>query len=139
MIGIMKTMKEIKHEDKVVCRLFSMNELEKGLTFFSDDSEFLQVGTWNYDNGVSLQRHIHNILPRTINRTNELIVVMNGRLKLDLYSLKKEFISSFELTTNDVAILMDCGHGYEILEENTKVLEVKNGPYFGPELDRERF
>ena len=28
-------------------------------------------------------------------------------------------------------------HEYEILE-NTKVIEVKNGPYFGPDKDRTR-
>lgn len=139
MNGILKTMEEIKYKKRTICRIFSMNKIDKSLAFYSDNSEFLQVGTWNYDNGVTLQRHIHNILPRQINRTNELIVVMNGRIRLDLYSIEKEFIRSFELKSYDVAILMECGHGYEILEDNTKVLEVKNGPYFGPDLDRERF
>ena len=29
-------------------------------------------------------------------------------------------------------------HGYDILENGTQVLEVKNGPYVGAELDRKR-
>ena len=31
------------------------------------------------------------------------------------------------------------GEGYKILEEGTKVLEIKNGPYLGAEIDRGRF
>ena len=28
------------------------------------------------------------------------------------------------------------GHNYEILEENTRVLEYKTGPYYGQKLDK---
>ena len=35
-------------------------------------------------------------------------------------------------------ICLEGGHGYEILEDNTRVLEIKNGPYPGPEKDRRR-
>jgi hypothetical protein len=34
--------------------------------------------------------------------------------------------------------LLRGGHGYEILEDGTQVLEVKNGPYLGPDVDRRR-
>jgi hypothetical protein len=39
----------------------------------------------------------------------------------------------------DILILLQGGHGYEILEDGTQVLEVKNGPYIGADLDRRRF
>jgi hypothetical protein len=35
-------------------------------------------------------------------------------------------------------VLLAGGHGYEILEDNTKILEVKNGPYLGASEDRKR-
>ena len=35
-------------------------------------------------------------------------------------------------------MLLRGGHGYEILEDGTQVLEVKNGPYLGPDVDRRR-
>jgi hypothetical protein len=38
----------------------------------------------------------------------------------------------------DVLALFNGGHGYEVLEDNTRVLEVKNGPYLGPEVDRRK-
>jgi hypothetical protein len=42
------------------------------------------------------------------------------------------------LERGDTIILLNGGHGYEILSDNTKVLEVKNGPYVGADKDRER-
>jgi len=38
----------------------------------------------------------------------------------------------------ETLILLKGGHGYEILEDGTRVLEVKNGPYPGAEVDRRR-
>lgn len=34
--------------------------------------------------------------------------------------------------------MMNGGYGYRILEDNTKVIEIKNGPYLGAEKDRRR-
>jgi len=38
----------------------------------------------------------------------------------------------------DLLIMLRGGHGYEIIEDDTQVLEVKNGSYPGPEADRTR-
>ena len=47
-------------------------------------------------------------------------------------------VERLELGAGDTLILLNGGHGYEILEDNTQVLEVKNGPYPGAEADRRR-
>ena len=53
----------------------------KGLTFFPEDKDFIQVGTWGYDKGVQLQPHIHNEVRREISRTQQVILVKTGGLK----------------------------------------------------------
>jgi len=35
-------------------------------------------------------------------------------------------------------ILLEGGHGFFIKEDDTVILEVKNGPYLGAEMDRHR-
>ncbi|MEG2082632.1 MAG: hypothetical protein RR011_05330, partial [Oscillospiraceae bacterium] len=55
-----------------------------------------------------------------------------------IYSLGEELVDEFDVHTGDVLILLGSGHGYSILEDGTKVLEVKNGPYLGAEIDRRR-
>jgi len=47
-------------------------------------------------------------------------------------------VAELVIGTGDVAILLRGGHGYEILEDGTEVLEVKNGPYVGADRDRRR-
>ena len=111
---------------------------EKGSLFFSDDSDFVQVGTWNYDAGKKLLAHRHNIVPRESNRTQEVIYIVSGSLKAEVMDEAGALAEVFILKTGDTLILLRGAHGYEILEENTKVLEVKNGPYFGAEADRVR-
>ena len=48
---------------------------------------------------------------------------------------KMGFFGHFNLSSGMFAVQLYGVHEYEIVE-NAKVLEVKNGPYFGPEKDR---
>lgn len=111
----------------------------KGLTFFSEDKDFVQVGTWVYDKGVQLQSHIHNELRRESSRTQEVIFVKSGRVAAHIFDETGNFVERIELGPGDTLILLKGGHGYEIIDDDTYVLEVKNGPYPGAEFDRRRF
>ncbi len=59
-------------------------------------------------------------------------------MKADIYSEKIQLVESLELRKNDALILLRGGHGFEIIDDDTQVLEVKNGPYLGADKDRER-
>lgn len=133
----MKTQK-ITDNGQVLAIIIKDAEWEKGLHFISAAEDFQQVGTWGYDQGHKLAPHIHLNAPRTVTRTQEVIFIKNGRLKADIYNEDKKFVTSVELNKGDTAILLSGGHGYEILENDTQVLEIKNGPYLGAEKDRER-
>lgn len=132
-------MKKIIWENQVLCIMFSKSEVPDGLNFATGSESFLQVGTWGYNSGKILLPHIHNTgIQRKIDRTQEVIHIIQGRLRVKLFSEDEEEIESLELSAGDTLILLGGGHGYAILEDGTKVLEVKNGPYVGPELDRRR-
>jgi len=133
----MKT-ERITDNGQVLVIIIRDAEWEKGLHFFSAEEDFQQVGIWGYDKGQILAAHIHLDAPRRIDRTQEVIFVKSGRLRADIYSEERVYLTSVELHKGDTAILLRGGHGYEILEDDTKVLEIKNGPYLGAEKDRER-
>lgn len=44
-------------------------------------------------------------------------------------------IRAVELLTGDTIFLVDGGHGFEMLED-TKIIEVKQGPYLGKDEDK---
>ena len=130
---------EIKDGDQVLARYVPADAvLQSGLRFYSEPNEYLQVGTWSYAAGVQLPAHVHNRLPREVVRTQELILVRKGRLRATIFGEHSRAVAQVELQAGDLLILLSGGHGYEILEDGTQVLEVKNGPYLGPELDRTR-
>ena len=43
------------------------------------------------------------------------------------------------MNVGDLAVFVYGGHGYEILEDDTKIIEAKNGPFINVEKDKERF
>lgn len=109
-----------------------------GLKFYSQDDDYVQVGTWVYGAGKSLKAHTHNIVDRTSNRTQEVIFVKKGRLLSEIYDEDSNLVESIELSTGDCLVLLAGGHGYKVLDDDTQVLEIKNGPYAGAEIDRTR-
>lgn len=130
---------EFKDNGITVAKLVPTDAWQDNLGFYSDDSDFLQVGTWKYNQGKILAKHVHNEAPRTVKRTHEVLFVVSGSLKAKIYNSNEALLTEIIVNTGDFLILMDCGHGYEILEDGTKVLEVKNGPYLGADIDRKRF
>lgn len=138
-MSLSEKVKEIYNDNIILARHINGDDIKDGLTFFSNDNEFIQVGTWKYNKGKSLQRHYHNKVERLINRTYEVLYIIEGSIKADIYNLSSKKIQEIIANKGDILILLESGHGYEVLQENTKVLEVKNGPYLGPDIDRNRF
>lgn len=130
---------EIINNGELIFKKISIKDLPEGLSFFSNPEDFLQIGSWNYPSKKILQRHFHRLVNRSVNRTHEIIIVLEGSLKTQIYTLEKEFIKEVIINSFEVGIMLNCGHGYEIIEDGTKVIEIKNGPYMGPEIDRMRF
>jgi hypothetical protein len=124
--------------DSTLAIIIRNADWETGLNFVSSGEDYQQVGIWGYNKGQKLAPHIHFVAPRQVLRTQEVIFVKDGRVRADIYTHEKKFLKSVELERGDTIILLNGGHGYEILSDNTKVLEVKNGPYVGADKDRER-
>jgi len=126
----------IESNDGLLAKMIPQSEWKEGSHFFSEAHDYLQVGTWRYSAGKTLGPHIHNEVQRTIHHTSEVIFVYNGSIMASVYDGQKQLVKQVVLKEGDTLILLKGGHGYEILEDDTRVLEIKNGPYPGPELDR---
>jgi hypothetical protein len=135
----MSGINEIKENDLVLARHIPSDAAwSGGLNFFSADEEYIQVGTWGYDDGKELLAHTHNEVSREVLWTQEVLYIREGRIKAEVYNTKEEKVAELEAAQGDILILLRGGHGYHILEDGTQVLEVKNGPYVGAERDRRR-
>ena len=130
---------EIKERDLVLARHIPANAAwRNGLNFFSQDHDFIQVGVWGYGVGKELKAHIHNEIKREVLWTQEVLFVRTGKLRATIFDTSEKKVAELEVNAGDIIILLRGGHGYDILEEGTQVIEIKNGPYVGPDLDRRR-
>ncbi len=99
-----------------------------GLHFFTPPSFSQQVAFIRHPKGKKIPPHVHNLIYRQVIHTQEVLIIRNGRVKIDLYSSQKEFIISRTLETGDVILLCGGGHSLEMLEDSA-MIEVKQGPY----------
>ncbi len=130
---------EIKEGDLILARYIPADVAwREGLNFFSSDVDFIQVGTWGYGTGKALKAHIHNEVRREVFWTQEVLFVKKGRVRANIFSTQQNKVAELSLEAGDVIILLHGGHGYDILEDGTQVLEIKNGPYLGADADRRR-
>lgn len=128
----------IKSGDKKIAMKIDLGDIKEGLSFFSEDGDFVQVGGWRYNSGKRLLAHNHNFAERKIDRTQEFIFVLKGSLKAFIYDDNDRPLEELFLTANEGLVCFSGGHGYEILHDDTVVIEVKNGPYLGVDIDRRR-
>ncbi len=111
---------------------------EEKYNFLSEPSQPLQLGMNFYKAGESIPNHAH--LPREIlvGRVQEAILIGEGKARLVLYDERRERVADVVLERGDLVLLTAGGHGFEILED-TKILEVKQGPYDGKSKDKVAF
>ena len=78
-----------------------------------------------------LDAHYHNTFERKSYITQEVVLVVQGSIVCNLYTIEGEFITSEEINQGQLIIQYQGIH--DIIKKDNKVLEIKNGPYFGPE------
>ena len=132
-----ENIKQIIFKEELYSSIFDLKNIKEGLDFFTSDDAFIQVGTWNYRKGKILDAHYHNTFERKSYITQEVVLVLEGSIVCNLFTTQGEFISSEEINQGQLIIQFQGIHEYEI-KKDSKVLEKKNGPYFGPEKDRTR-
>lgn len=118
--------------------LIVRRELEPAeTTFFTGPEANLQLGCVVYPAGGEIARHVHLPVQRRLETTSEVLLVRRGRCEIDLYDEDKALVTTRELRTGDVVLLLAGGHGFRVLED-TVLVEVKQGPYTGL-VEKERF
>jgi len=132
-----KVSEKILFEKLHIATIIKPLEANDGLSFYTNDDNYIQVGIWKYPNGKRLETHYHNTFTRESMKTNETVYVVKGKLKCNLYLENGTFISSHTINEGELIVQFNGAHEY-FIEEDSIIIETKNGPYFGPEKDRTR-
>jgi hypothetical protein len=107
------------------------NEKVEGIKFYSPESYSQQLGLMTRPEGYVVPAHVHNLVERTIRHTQEVLLIRKGSCSVTLFDDKNVQSSLITLMTGDVILLAHGGHEIEMNTE-CEILEVKQGPYAGP-------
>ena len=133
----MENIKQIEHNGKILAIIISNDYSKDGVEFFTPNDFSQQLAYMKHPKGKRIDAHTHNVVPREVSYTKEVLVIRKGKLRVDFYEDDQTCIESHIVNQGDIILLAFGGHGFECLEE-VEMVEIKQGPYLG-EQDKVRF
>ena len=128
---------KITYNDNLLAIIISNSFHKEGIEFFTPDDFSQQLAYMNREKGYQIPPHCHNVVERKVHLTQEVLFIKSGKVRVDFYDDKQNYLESRVLNEGDVILLAAGGHGFEMLED-AEIIEVKQGPYCG-EQDKVRF
>ena len=119
---------KIKNKQKLLSIIIRANYKSENIEFFTPSDFSQQLGYMNRPKGYVVQAHLHKPVKRQIMNTREVLIVKKGKIRTYFYDNKKKYVCSKIIKTGDILLLVNGGHGFEMLEKS-EVFEVKQGPY----------
>lgn len=127
----------IIHNGTVIALIIYKGYRQDGIQFLSPNEYPLQLGFMTRPKGYQILPHTHNPIHRNTIGTQEVLFIKSGEIRVDFYSFEQVFLESRKLSSGDIILFADAGHGIEVLEE-AEIFEVKNGPFIAG-ADKGRF
>lgn len=119
----------IKDKSEVIlCILIKNNYSNEGIKFFTPNEFSQQLAYMKRPKGYKIKPHFHRKNERTVNFTQEVLIVKSGEVKVNLYDNENIFYQSLIISEGDVILLASGGHSFEFNSES-ELIEVKQGPY----------
>src|SRR3989344_5863474 len=141
---MMKGVEEFVHKGKllaVITRAAALEHLEKtgqNVVFVSPDHFPFQVGLHHRKKDEKVIAHFHKPFSELKNfPVQEFFYVISGRVKFELHDEQEQDqkVGEVYLGAGDT-IILNTGHAVTFLDEATKVVELKQGPYRGREQEK---
>lgn len=132
-------LKKITDGKTLIALIGSFEDLGKGNHFLTENELPMQVGVLKSDK-AKVANHIHKIRNRqTKSISNEFHLVVKGKVEISLYNYAKKLIQKVMLVPNMFCLLVNGGHGFEIVKDDTIMVEVKAGEFTSVTDDKEKF
>lgn len=130
----MNIKKVLSNKNEVIALIIKKQDVES-INFITPENFPFQLGYNKYKKNSTIKPHIHKKIKRVIEITQEVVYIEDGKVLVDFYNNKGKKISSEILESGDLVFFAQGGHGFKIIGD-TKIIEVKQGPYFGVEAEK---
>lgn len=134
----MHNLEKIEHNQEIIAIILRGGYKTDGISFFSPAEFSQQLGLISRKKGHEIVAHIHKTVHRKVSTTQEVLHILSGAIEVSLYCKEKTKIKSISLFKGDTILLASGGHSIRFLKDS-KILEVKQGPYSGVDGDKEYF
>jgi hypothetical protein len=104
-------------------------------TFFSPAASSFQFGLLAHEAGHQEEPHYHKAVPRQIDDLQQMFVVQHGVVDVQLYTDDRRLFRVVRLGAGDAIVLVHGIHAIKVVED-FQALSVKQGPFFGDEVDK---
>ena len=109
-----------------------------GIKFVTKPSDPFQVGIMERPRGYRVEPHRHPDRSITVASVSEFFFVESGRVRLTIFDDAWQEVAKEEIAAGEFALIFSGGHSVEFLED-TRMHEVKQGPYPGEKNSKEFF
>ena len=103
--------------------------------FFSPPESSFQFGLLAHEAGYREPAHYHKSFERRIDDLQQMFVVQRGVVDVELYTDNGRLFRVLTLSPGDAIVLIRGVHAIHVIED-FQALSVKQGPFFGDEVDK---
>lgn len=104
-------------------------------TFFSPDSQSMQLGILSRKAGFVEPPHYHPRIERRIDDLQQMFVVQRGIIEIDFFDAEHRLFHTERVRAGDAVLLIHGIHSIRVIED-MQCLSVKQGPFLGVENDK---
>ncbi|MGA2666607.1 MAG: hypothetical protein ABSE91_00775 [Patescibacteria group bacterium] len=132
----LKNIKEIKNSKGEILALITREKLDnKGVNFITNAKLPFQMAVSNYLPKTKIPPHVHVTKRIMVNQSLEMIHIDQGKAIFTIFDEKRKPIKKVVLNSGDTILLIAGGHSIRYTKK-TKIIEIKQGPYFGKGNDK---
>lgn len=125
----MKSIEQIFDGKKLISIIFRNNFKDIKSNFVTKESQPLQVGIHQTLAKKVLSKHKHKAIKIADKiKCHEVLIVQIGYLLISFYSKDDKLITTKKISSGDGILVMEAVHQVT-LSKNSKVIEIKQGPY----------
>ena len=126
---------KIESGDEVLALIVRANYGSEGVAFVTPEDNPLQLGILIHRSGAKIRPHVHKESSRVVNEVQEVLHVEYGAVEAEIYESSGRIVANVVLNSGDTILLLSGGHGFNILEDS-RIIEVKQGPYVNVKEDK---
>ncbi|HLD34192.1 MAG TPA: hypothetical protein VJB66_05670 [Candidatus Nanoarchaeia archaeon] len=130
----MNNIEKIIYDGNVLAIVVRHDFVPDKLSFPTPENFALQLGIHHRQKNDTVEAHGHVPFENVTIPAQEFFYVVSGKVDVDIYHQRKKH-STVVLAAGDM-ILLNCVHAMKFAE-NSRIVEIKQGPYRGKENEKE--